>query len=203
MINQLSYQKVYSCLFLMIIFSWFLTGCSGPKPSLASTDPELRRQKLIELGRSRKAKRYLDEFTERLAHDPDSLVRVQAAFYLGKFKYQKAVPFLVKALDDKSEMVREESVRSLGLIADPQAIDSINTVLQNDSSVNVRRTAAKSLGAIGDPAAVQGLITRLEDEDDGVAFAALKALQEITQQSFGKDIEEWNKWVSQMKTTPE
>lgn len=90
-----------------------------------------------------------------LAHQ-DWLVRLHAVESLGKSKSQHAVTPLLSALfNDTDSAVREDAVRALGQIGDPQAVDYLFTAMKEP---RLRTLAVEALGQIGDRRAVPLLI---------------------------------------------
>lgn len=176
------------------------TGCaSGPKPSISSAEPELRLKALMELDQRGELPQHLAIVTELVTDDHDSLVRALAISYLGKYRYSKGIPALVKVLHDKEDIVREALAKALGVLRAEEAVKLLIEVLEDDSSSMVRRAVAEALGEIGNPEALDGLMKHLEDIEPSVAYAALKALQKITKQSLGKNMEAWRKWLGEQK----
>lgn len=187
-------------LVLLACLSVDTVGCaSKPKPSISSTEPELRYKALIQLDHKKRLKWHLDVVTELVIDDPDPLVRALAASYVGKYEYREGISTLIEALRDKKAVVRETAAKALGVLWEKQAVKPLLEVLADDPSGAVRRTAAYALGEIGHPDAFPGLIQRLDDVDPGVAYAALKALQKATKQSFSSNTEEWEKWLKEQK----
>jgi HEAT repeat protein len=186
---------------LIMAFMVIILGCSsGPQPSISSSNPDLRYQGLIKLEYNDKIVQNLDVVTELVSDDPDPLVRALAAGYVGKYKYKPGVPVLIKALEDKEALVRESAVKALGLMQVNEAVKALLGLLADDKVGSVRRTAAQALGDIGEKTVLGALIQRLEDVDNSVAYAALKALQKITGQTLGKDTDVWEKWLKEQAT---
>jgi HEAT repeat protein len=69
----------------------------------------------------------------------------------------------------------------LGELADPMAVPFLMTRLTQEKDHNVRLTAIASLGHIADPSSAEVLITLLDDQDLGLAQAALDALSVMTE----------------------
>ncbi|MBI4711735.1 MAG: HEAT repeat domain-containing protein [Planctomycetes bacterium] len=189
--------NVYLCALCVSAVSMF--SCSSPKPSISSTDPDLRHQWLMKSARSGDVSKYLKLYAELVTDDPDPLVRALAARYVGKFNYKEGTPALIKALADPSPYVRQDAAVALGEIGDTSAVTPLLKTLEDDTSSEVRRSTAQSLGKIGDSKAVDGLIHHLEDVSPGVAYAALQSLKTLTKQDFGKDIKAWEKWKETLR----
>jgi len=86
----------------------------------------------------------------------DWLVRLHAVESLGKTKSQKAVEPLLSALfNDGDSAVREDAIRALGDIGDPQAVEFLFSVMKEPG---LRTLAVEALGCIGDRRAVPILI---------------------------------------------
>ncbi len=179
-----------ACLFLSVVL---VAGCKGHHSDLADTDPDYRREAIA--GKTSEGdKSDNPAIAAMLLNDPDPMVRAQAAVKLGKSKDPDAVQFLVQALTDRDEQVRRDTLEALDAIGDrsvaPKAID----LLVRDESANVRLAAAKLLGRLGDRSAIVALIEAVGDTEYRVSSAAAVALQQITQQDFGRDKAKWKTW---------
>ncbi len=106
----------------------------------------------------------------------DWKVRSQAAEKLGESGDQRAVPALVKALEDKDRNVREAAAGALGNIGNASAVDPLLETLR-DSDRSVRRSAAEALGRIGDERVIERLLPLLKDKDSDLRSAVAKALE--------------------------
>ena len=86
----------------------------------------------------------------------DWLVRLHAVEALGKTKSSLAVePLLSLLFNDHDSAVREDAVRALGEIGDPQAVEHLLTAMKEPG---LRTLAVEALGRIGDRRAVPVLI---------------------------------------------
>ncbi|MCK5578124.1 MAG: HEAT repeat domain-containing protein [Planctomycetes bacterium] len=186
--------------FFLLTILVLLIGCSSSStPSLSSADPDLRRQALIKLSSELKSQKQTPVFLELLKHDDNSLVRAQAASYLGKYKIKEAVPNLIQACKDKNHWVRYESVLALGQIGDTEAVATLIELSEDDPVVAVRRGTVQSLKQIKDPKVVPALITRLEDTDPSVSRAAWLTLKEVTGQSLPNQVTLWEDWLQKKR----
>jgi HEAT repeat protein len=90
-----------------------------------------------------------------LQHE-DWLGRLHAVESLGKSKSKRAVePLLSVLFNDRDSAVREDVVRALGEIGDPQAVEYLFTAMQEPG---LRTLVVETLGRIGDARAVPVLI---------------------------------------------
>lgn len=110
-------------------------------------------------------------------------IRRSAAFALGKTgpAAARAVPHLVRALQDPEASVREAAAFSLGELGPsvaPGAFPNLLEVLTEDRNPQVRRSAAFALGSFGPKAiaAADPLQACLRDKDPGVRQNAAWAL---------------------------
>ncbi len=94
-----------------------------------------------------------------------------------------AVPALVKALSDESQIVGEVAGKALGRIGQP-AVPALIEKL-SDKEAQVRRYAAFALGEVGEPAKEAGpvLMKLLADKDEYVRSEAARALGNIGESS--------------------
>ncbi|MBX3331105.1 MAG: HEAT repeat domain-containing protein [Nitrospira sp.] len=92
---------------------------------------------------------------KELQHE-DWLVRLHAVESLRKLKSKRAVePLLSVLFNDRDSAVREDVVRALGEIGDPQAVEYLLTAMREPG---LRTLAVEAFGRIGDPLAVPALI---------------------------------------------
>jgi len=90
-----------------------------------------------------------------LQHE-DWLVRLHAVESLGLAKSKRAVePLLSIVFNDRDSAVREDAVRALGEIGDPQTVEHLFMVIREPG---LRTVAVEALGRIGDRRAVPVLI---------------------------------------------
>ena len=91
------------------------------------------------------------------------LVRLHAVEALGKMRSAAAVePLLSVLFNDHDTAIREDTIRALGLIGDPRALDFLQVALKEPG---LRPLAVEAMGHIGDRRAVPLLIKVLEGED--------------------------------------
>jgi len=80
-------------------------------------------------------------------------VRSRAADALGKIGDEKAIPGLLKLLEDSESDVRSRAADALGKIGDEKAIPGLLKLVEHSES-SVRWMAAYALGNIGDEKAI-------------------------------------------------
>jgi HEAT repeat protein len=102
-------------------------------------------------------------------------MRVKAVEALGGIADQRAVEWLIAALEDRD--LREAAVDALGRIG-ASAVEPLVVSLSNRNYL-VRRDAARALGEIGDSRAVEPLVGALKDRQNAVCQAAGDALGKI------------------------
>jgi HEAT repeat protein len=105
----------------------------------------------------------VSQLTDELK-DANWVVRLDAAFALGKLKDPVTVEALVATLKDVDSDVRRTAATALGEIKDLRAVDPLIAIL-HDIDPLVRGCTVASLGKIGDSRAVPPLIPLLQDED--------------------------------------
>jgi HEAT repeat protein len=87
----------------------------------------------------------IDDISQVLTNDKDTLVRHEAAFSLGQLGFTSAVDPLSKAVEsDPSFFVRHEAAVALGVIGSEKARTSLNKALK-DKSEEVRESAIIAL----------------------------------------------------------
>jgi HEAT repeat protein len=113
---------------------------------------------------------------ERLG-DPDPLVVVGAAWFVGERRRRDAVPALVTlATGHGDTRCREAAVAALGAVGDPAGLDAVLAAL--DDKPTVRRRAAVALAGFDDPRVEPALRRAAADRDWQVRQAAAELLDE-------------------------
>lgn len=107
--------------------------------------------------------------------DRSWVVRLDAAFALGKLRNPAIVEPLIASLRDVDADVRRTAATALGEIGDRRAVEPLLTVLR-DNEPQVRACAVTALGKIGDLSAIPSLIPVLEDEDPNVRGSVADSL---------------------------
>lgn len=120
----------------------------------------------------------LDELLDKLGNDSVP-VRYAAANKLGKLGDRVAVPYLIAALDEEDDKVKDNLIYALGELGDHSAVPVLSRILRKDKSDRLRKCAAKALGMLGSATAVEDLISALNDEDFKVRKSAARALGQI------------------------
>lgn len=113
--------------------------------------------------------------------------RVHAARGLGVLGEPKAVPSLIKAMNESNNHpVRLEATTSLGKLGGDQAVAALVKVLSDENlALKFRRRAAEALGEAKNKLAVSALETALKHQDAELHFQAAKALYSITKNGYG------------------
>jgi HEAT repeat protein len=70
-----------------------------------------------------------------------------------------------------------------------------------EKDASIRQVAAESLRLVCDASCVEPLIAALKDKEARVRAAVAAALAQLTDQRFGEDRKQWEKWWKQNKKT--
>jgi len=116
-----------------------------------------------------------------MAEDRRDLARARAARVLGAIGGARAARHLLKALDGKTERVRDAAIGALGALRCKEAVPRLVKLLVSGGAAPARE-AALALGAIGDRSAAKELVELLRDrvalEDryrDGAAVSRVRS----------------------------
>jgi len=110
--------------------------------------------------------------------DPDPLVVVGAAWFLGERRHRPAVAALVATVAGHEDpRCREAAVAALGAIGDPAALPAVLTAQRGDKPT-VRRRATVALAGFDDPRVEPALRRAAADRDWQVRQAAEELLDE-------------------------
>jgi|LSQX01.2.fsa_nt_gb hypothetical protein len=104
------------------------------------------------------------------------LVKVQAAGSLGKIRATTAVPALIRALDDKEELVVIAAATALGQIGDAAAIDALQKLSQTARSTAVKKQARTSLQVLQNAPVPSGVATPDVSATQAIYLAKIDAM---------------------------
>ncbi len=85
----------------------------------------------------------VDELARSVIQDPSFKVRLQSALVLAQLGDRRAVPSLIKALEDENESVRGVAATALGRLGDRRALDALK-IKMRDPSAFVRNQAKRA-----------------------------------------------------------
>lgn len=94
-----------------------------------------------------------------------NIVRLSAARTLGKLGDIRAVPALIRVLDDSDALERVAAAKALSDLGDERGVSALTNAL-NDSDDFVRALAAEALVGVADIGMVPALISALKNSDD-------------------------------------
>ncbi len=120
---------------------------------------------------------YPEKLVEMLTGDSNANVRAAASKTLGRLHYKKAVPQLIKALEDE-EWVCFSALESLTELKDESAVDTIVQLL-NSTSETTRFAAIEALGNICSPKAAQPLVDHMPEANEFETISIIKSLVQI------------------------
>lgn len=109
--------------------------------------PALKWNGIIALGNFRDDPMVVDALLYRL--NEDTLYLREAVIQsLGKIGNREALPYLIRALEDKHLAIRMSAVNALGSMNDPLAVPLLQKVAIKDTDATVRNEALKVLGLL-------------------------------------------------------
>lgn len=117
---------------------------------------------------------------------------------LGKLRSKKAVPILIKLLEDLKRDIRIASARALGEIGGREVIPPLIKKSTEDQDANVRKAAIEALGMIRDPEAYEPLLSLLDREIyPDIIEAIVSSLISIDQERFLKNLKSYKREAKQ------
>jgi HEAT repeats len=112
----------------------------------------------------------------------DSDVRASEALKLGQSGDKRAVPLLLKLLNDSDDTYTLISAASvLGQLRDKRAVPLLLKLLNDSDSYYVRISAASVLGQLGDKTAVPFLVKVVRDKKSLFRFEAFRTLKKLSE----------------------
>jgi hypothetical protein len=114
----------------------------------------------------------------RISRELSEWTQVELSVIVMGFK-ERAVPYLIEALDSSDESVVLFSIEMLSQIGFVAAVDPLLNVLSTHPRTNVRAKAAEALGRLGDGRAEEPLLSNISSGDSGLRLSAIEALGRI------------------------
>lgn len=111
-----------------------------------------------------------------LLSDKDAKIRRYAAKMLRDIKDDTVIEFLIEALNDRDNLVRQEVIWGLGFMKAKQAVDPLIDLLTDPI---VGHHAADALGRIKDKRAIPALLSALDQDNFRLKNAASWALSQL------------------------
>ncbi len=130
---------------------------------LNSSDSELRRHAVIEIGKHNFSKALPQLF--EMVHDPDVWVRCSVIQVLGELGNANTAPKLLELINDPDSNIVKETCEALGKLGNKVATLALVQVLEENPAFRIRQSAAKALGKLLDQRAIPYLITSLEKDE--------------------------------------
>jgi len=168
---------------------------------LSSSDPDLRREGVEELGRGESADwKVTPKMLSIMAQgDPDDLVRATALRVLAKIDQEEYLAKVLEAaVKDRSPLVRMESVKILATRNDDKSLSYLVVMLNDDTDVQVKTAAAGGLGNYQDQRAIRSLIGALDSKEFALCFRARQSLTALTGKDLGYNSQAWLDWLNQI-----
>jgi len=137
-----------------------------------------------------------DPYTKRYRQigqfDPDATARATAVRASNRCRDARATTVFVRALTDKSELVRLEGAKGLVHQPDPAAVAPLLTVAAGrEENHDVRIAAIDALKHYRQPAVARALIAALNDRDFAIAWQSRRSLRYLTARDYRYDDGAW------------
>jgi len=114
---------------------------------------------------------------DKLLDDDNEDIRVYACEIMASMKNPETIPFLIKALNDETENVKNAAVIALGEFNDERAVKGLLGMLQDDQWIVF--SAICSLGKIKHPSAAAPLLQIFKNGEEELSLAACEVLMEF------------------------
>ncbi|MDJ0661748.1 MAG: HEAT repeat domain-containing protein [Crocosphaera sp.] len=124
-----------------------------------------------------------EEMLPRLS-DEDPSQRMLAARAFCELQDPRAIPLLIRLLEDICPLVRVSAAYALGRNTSPEAVTALIDLLGRDWNGYVRKGIVWALGNGGDRASVQPLIHALRTDISAVRLWAASSLAQIAKQEY-------------------
>jgi HEAT repeat protein len=102
--------------------------------------------------------------------------RRSAVLALGRLRDERAIPHLVKLLDDLDGSTKSNTILALGWIGSPKAVEPLIARLEDGTD---KMQVAEALGNIGDPRAIEPLLSILDSSNYDTRYRINEALKQL------------------------
>jgi HEAT repeat protein len=162
---------------------------------LENSETVVRRYAAFSLGHIGSDQTPMKPLYTLLEQDPADEVRGMAAFAIAaivnKEDNQGAMPYLLRALQDKFPQVRSHAVIGLGKIGHTEGASAILATTLDDPDPRVRHNSIWALGKIGGNEIVVPLVKKLRDPLPAIQQAAYTVLKAVTRADYGNSPAKW------------
>ncbi|MCG8447968.1 MAG: HEAT repeat domain-containing protein [Pirellulales bacterium] len=177
------------------------TGPFAQKDQTSIITPAMRVAAVREIGASAdqadsdEQLRLTEQLALQIRTEPDPLVRQAIQESIAEFSTPLAREVLIAGLQDDDIDVRITCCQRLGGRSDDSVVGALRAVLERDEELDVRLAAIDALGRIPTTETVSALALALNDRDPAMQYAAIQALQAVSDQNFGNDVAAWREYT--------
>jgi len=140
---------------------------------------------------------YTTRYQQIALSDTDPLVRAMAVRSLNISRDKTATGVFIKALSDKSPLVRLEGAKALYRLPDPASVDKLLTLAtSNEETKDVRIAAAEALQHYKRLDVGRTLVGLLNQRDFGIAWQARRTLKRLTGKDLNYDESAWLNFIT-------
>jgi len=118
----------------------------------------------------------------KLLEDADWNIRRNALIALTRLKAYEAFHYILKALDDPTEIVRTTAVEAIGKLGNKAGVRQLEKMYRVSVDRGIKSQIIEALGEIRDPETVPLIIEAVSDSYSGVRLRAVEALKKIKDQ---------------------
>ena len=129
--------------------------------------------------------------------DGESSAEILSA--IGSCGSKEAWEPVARYLHDRNAVVRAQAALALSRLAAPESEEVLLDRLEQEQEYWPRIQLAGAVQALKLTKAVDPLLAWMEEEDQNIRMAAVRALRQITRQSFGMDRDRWVAWWQDAK----
>lgn len=115
----------------------------------------------------------MPQLIQALQHDPEEMIRINAARTLGRIKHPDVFPVLAEALKDENIYVAAGAAEGIATLHDSRSLDTLLLVLENFRKNNMLPILYQALQILGNERAADALIAELSMENKVEAVYSL------------------------------
>jgi HEAT repeat protein len=146
--------------------------------------------------------RLCEQLALQIRTEPDPIVRKAIQETISEFQTPLATAVILAGLNDDDRDVRVACCRLLGERNELAAIAPLSKLVAEDADIDVRLAAVDALGAMNNPSTAPGLAAALKDRDPAMQYAGVQAMQKISDEKLGNDVEAWRQVADRMLGSP-
>jgi HEAT repeat protein len=133
---------------------------------------------------------------QKFRDETNQTLRLEYLKTVGVAQEPSAIPILVGATGDRSQLVRAAACDALKGRNAPEAQERLRDLAESDVSVDVRLAAIRAMEGDASEGTLGTMGRLLEDDDPAIQFRTMATLEATTGKELGKDRRAWTAYLA-------